>query len=101
MSALPPLRLQEDIKQKLGTTEFVTDDPEYAHITIDPNICQTCPDQMCMWGCPTDCYNLINGEMKFTYEDCVECGTCFVTCRHGSVSWSHPRGSFGVKYKYG
>jgi ferredoxin like protein len=39
--------------------------------------------------------------MQFTYEDCVECGTCDIVCTPGSVIWHHPRGNYGVNYKYG
>ncbi|MHB8605415.1 MAG: 4Fe-4S dicluster domain-containing protein [Thermoplasmatota archaeon] len=39
--------------------------------------------------------------MKFQYEDCVECGTCDIMCTHESVKWNNPRGSFGVKYRFG
>lgn len=82
---------------------------------------------MCMYGCPRSersergprregakrpvarrrrvaaagCFSLNEGVMQFQYEDCVECGTCDIMCTPGSVKWNNPRGSFGVKYKYG
>ncbi len=94
-------RIKIDIKNKLGKVTYVTDAEHNSHITIDPNICRDCPHHMCIYGCPTRCYNLIDGEIKFQYEDCVECGTCFIMCDQGSVSWTNPRGSFGVKYRIG
>ena len=90
-----------DVKARLGATKFVTDAEEHAHITIDAEICRTCPHEMCMNGCPAQCFNKIDGRMTFTYEDCVECGTCDILCTPGSVKWYHPRGNFGVNYKYG
>src|SRR5687768_18225403 len=27
-------------------------------------------------SCPAKCFEFQNGRMQFTYEDCVECGTC-------------------------
>jgi ferredoxin like protein len=39
--------------------------------------------------------------MKFQYEDCVECGTCYIMCDQGAVSWNHPRGGFGITYSQG
>ncbi|MHB8605416.1 MAG: ferredoxin family protein [Thermoplasmatota archaeon] len=90
-----------EVKARLGTTSFNFDSPEYAHISIDEKICKTCPDFMCMYGCPAGCFSLVDGVMKFQYEDCVECGTCDIMCTHESVKWTNPRGSFGVKYKFG
>lgn len=90
-----------NVKARLGAAKFVTDDEHYAHITIDPDICATCPHEMCMRGCPSQCFEVVNDRMTFTYEDCVECGTCDIVCTPGSVVWRHPRASFGVNYKYG
>ena len=94
-------KLKFDIKNKLGKVTFETDAEERAHITINPDVCRECPHQKCLFACPTRCYNLIDGEIKFQYEDCVECGTCFLVCDQGSVSWSNPQGTFGVKYHHG
>ena len=93
--------VKQDIKNKLGNITFVSDAEENAHITIKPEICAQCPHYMCMYGCPTRCYNLVDGKMSFQFEDCVECGTCDLLCDQGSVTWEHPRGSFGVKYTFG
>ena len=90
-----------DVKARLGSTKFVTDDEHYAHITIDPDICDTCPHEMCMNCCPAQCFNKVDGRMTFTYEDCVECGTCDIVCTPGSVKWNNPRASGGVNYKFG
>ena len=90
-----------EIKTMLGTTSYNFDAHEYAHITIDQSICKTCPHFMCMYGCPAGCFSLNEGVMQFQYEDCVECGTCDIMCTPGSVKWNNPRGTYGVKYKYG
>ena len=92
---------KEEIKARLGTTDYNFDKPEHAHITITPEICDTCTHHMCMYGCPAQCFNLVDDKMTFQYEDCVECGTCDVVCTPGSVEWNNPRGGFGVKYKQG
>ena len=101
MTAEPLVNVEIDIKNKLGYVTYVTDGEEFAHIRIDPEICKNCPHHLCMSGCPTRCFELIDGVMQFQYEDCVECGTCFLMCDQGSVSWSHPRGTYGVKYEQG
>lgn len=90
-----------DVKARLGTTKFVTDAHEFQHITVDPEICETCPHTMCVNSCPAKCFEFVNGRMQFTYEDCVECGTCDIVCTPGSVKWHNPRASFGVNYRYG
>ena len=90
-----------DVKARLGTTKFVTDAHEYQHITVDPEICETCPHTMCVNSCPAKCFEFVNERMQFTYEDCVECGTCDIVCTPGSVKWHNPRASFGVNNRYG
>lgn len=90
-----------DIKNKIGVTDWVTDAHEHAHIIVDGEICKQCPHQLCIAGCPTECFKFINGEMKFIYEDCVECGTCAIMCDQGAVDWNYPRGTYGVKYNLG
>jgi ferredoxin like protein len=90
-----------DVRPKLGTLTYETDAEEKAHITVKPEICAKCPHRRTIAGCPAGCYKFVDGEMVFRYEDCIECGTCFLQCDQGSVSWSHPRGSFGVKFKQG
>lgn len=89
-----------NIEDRLSLLNYKTDE-SYAHITVDPNICETCPDHFCTFACPAKCYTLIEGKLNFKYEDCVECGTCAVACSHGSVSWTNPKGGHGIKYKYG
>ena len=93
-----------DIMAKLGTTTYNFDTHEYAHIEVEGEICKGCDHQMCIWGCPADCYVSMPKKkipVHFNYENCVECGTCFVMCDQGAVKWSYPRGTYGVKYKQG
>jgi ferredoxin like protein len=90
-----------DVREKLGTVKFETDSEENAHITIVQDICQKCPHHLCIAGCPAGCFRFVEKKMVFRYEDCVECGTCFLMCDQGSVTWSLPKGGFGVKYELG
>lgn len=90
-----------NVKARLGSTKFITDAHENAHITVDPDICDTCTHHMCMNACPAECFAFVSDRMQFTYEDCVECGTCDIVCTPGSVVWHNPRGNYGVNYKYG
>ncbi|HEX2065760.1 MAG TPA: hypothetical protein VHI93_03010 [Candidatus Thermoplasmatota archaeon] len=97
LSKLPVM----NVKARLGAAKFVTDAHEHQHITVDPDVCETCPHTMCVNSCPAKCFEFVGGRMQFTYEDCVECGTCDIVCTPGSVKWNHPRASFGVNYRYG
>ena len=90
-----------DIKNKLGITTWVTDSHDRAHIIVDTTKCNTCPHHLCIAGCPTRCFTFYDDEMRFQYEDCVECGTCDIMCDQDAVSWSNTRGSYGVKYNSG
>jgi ferredoxin like protein len=90
-----------EIKRRLGTLRTVTDAPERAHITVKPPICAKCPHSFCVNVCPAQCYQRIEGRLVFRYEDCVECGACDVACDQGSVTWTLPRGPYGVKYALG
>jgi ferredoxin like protein len=87
------------VRQKLGTITYITDAEENAHITVKPDICAKCPHRLCISGCPAGCFNFIDNKMVFRYEDCVECGTCFLQCDQGSIIWNNPQGSFGVQYQ--
>ena len=93
-----------DVKNGLGLIGYNVDEHEYAHIIVETSKCNDCSHMMCVWGCPAQCYNFREQgleEMKFQYEDCVECGTCYIMCDQGAVSWNHPRGGFGITYSQG
>jgi ferredoxin-like protein FixX len=41
-----------------------------------------------------------DGGILFNYEQCFECGTCYLVCnREGAISWSYPEGGFGVVFR--
>lgn len=90
-----------DIRKKLGTLTYETDAEENAHITVIQEICAQCPHHLCIAGCPASCFKFIENKMVFRYEDCIECGTCYLMCDQGSVKWNFPQGSFGVKFELG
>jgi ferredoxin like protein len=100
----PPTRRKVEfveIKRRLGTLRYNTDSADHAHITTKPEICRRCAHSFCTFVCPAQCYSRIDGRLVFRYEDCVECGACAIACDQGSVSWSYPRGTHGVRYAYG
>ena len=42
------------------------------------------------------------GQVEVTPDGCLECGTCRVLGEpSGEISWSYPRGGYGVLFKFG
>lgn len=74
---------------------------EEPHIKVNTKICDTCPHHACVMGCPCGCYVVEEGRLVFSYEGCLECGTCRVICDRGAVDWNYPPGGFGVQYRFG
>jgi ferredoxin like protein len=43
-----------------------------------------------------------DGGILFNYEQCFECGTCYLVCNNeGAISWSYPEGGYGVVFRHG
>jgi ferredoxin like protein len=91
------------IERKLGLVAFNVDRAR-AHIRIsDHDVCLRCERQQCINCCPANCYQpLDDGRVLFSYEGCVECGTCRIVCHvFQNIEWTYPRGGFGVQYQLG
>ena len=89
------------IEDRLGLNKFVVDE-EFAHIQVDAAICRTCETKPCTWACPALLYTLVDGEIRFDYAGCLECGTCRVICpKPGALTWQYPQGTFGVQFRQG
>ena len=87
------------IDAKLGLDVFKLD--EQRHITIDTVVChEVCAAPVCLAVCPADLYELDDrGEMTVNWEGCLECGTCLICCDARALTWTYPRGGFGVQYR--
>ena len=74
-----------------------------AHIVVDSDICRSCTTQACVSACPAKLFVTTNdGGILFNYEQCFECGTCYMICNHeGAISWSYPEGGHGVVFRHG
>ncbi len=72
-----------------------------SHITVDQEKFKADPVKAVTFLCPAKVYELHKetGECKVSFENCLECGTCQVSCRY--VTWKNPDGSFGMTLKYG
>ena len=87
------------VDERLATTRFRVDNRP--HITVDSAVCKDCSTQVCVYVCPANLFTpLSDGTILFNYEQCFECGTCYVACnREGAISWSYPRGGYGVSFR--
>jgi ferredoxin like protein len=91
------------IERKLALNTYNVD-ASRAHISIiDHDVCLHCVRQQCINCCPANCYvPADDGRVIFSYEGCVECGTCRIVCHEfRNIEWTYPRGGFGIQYRYG
>jgi ferredoxin like protein len=87
------------IEEKLAVNKYDVD--KDVHIRIDESVCQACHHRACMYVCPAGCYNAAEGHITFSYEGCLECGSCRIVCDKKAVEWTLPRPGFGICYEYG
>jgi len=87
------------ISERMETVRFRVDDEP--HIVVDAAVCKACPVRACVYVCPANLFvPLDDGGILFNYEECFECGTCYVACnQEGAISWSYPRGGYGVTFR--
>ncbi len=79
----------------------VWDVDEEPHIKVDFSKCVECDTKPCVRLCPAGCFTLLDKEVLFSYEGCVECGTCRIVCPKGAVDWNYPLSGRGVQYRFG
>ena len=88
-----------NVEEKLAVNKFDID--RDVHIQVNADTCKDCEWQYCVYVCPADCYKLVEGHITFSYEGCLECGSCRVACPKGAIDWILPRPGFGVCFEYG
>ena len=73
---------------------------ERPHIVVDDTICRDCSVRGCITACPANLFiPTSDGGILFNYEQCFECGTCYLVCNEeGAISWSYPEGDHGVVF---
>jgi ferredoxin like protein len=85
-------------EDRMATAEFRISDK--AHITIDESICRDCSTRECVVVCPANLFvPTASGGILFNYENCFECGSCYMICNKGSVAWSYPTGGHGIVFR--
>lgn len=88
---------------RLGLDKYEIDEA-HSHIEVDQERCRLCRLKPCLTVCPAAVYVLVENEVVARYENCLECGTCQVACDtggEGGITWSPPRGGFGILFRYG
>ena len=86
-------------EDRMDTVEFRV--AESAHITVNGDACDGCTTQACVTACPANLFvPKAGGGILFNYEQCFECGTCYMVCNtEGAIRWDYPEGGHGVVFK--
>ncbi len=73
-----------------------------AHISIkNPDLCRECRTKPCTLLCPARCYVMFaDGSIAFSYDGCLECGTCRLICPYDNIAWDYPKSGGGVYYRF-
>jgi ferredoxin like protein len=90
------------LDRRLGLNKYEIDSE--SHIEVDKELCEKCETKVCLFVCPAEVYKLEEDKLVYSYEDCLECGTCIIACKsegRGAINWKNPRGGFGIVYRYG
>ena len=71
------------------------------HIIVDGEVCRSCTTRACVSACPAKLFVPTNdGGILFNYEQCFECGTCYLLCNNeGAITWKYPEGGHGVVFR--
>lgn len=89
------------VADKLGLDVFHTDEGN-PHITIHKDYKNEEEIHKLVLACPAALYVYENGEVQFSYEGCLECGTCRVISGGKVIdTWNHPIGETGVQFRQG
>jgi ferredoxin like protein len=85
--------------EKMSTVRFRVDSEP--HIVVNGELCRDCSVHACIYVCPANLFSLLSdGSILFSYDQCFECGACYVACNHeGAISWKYPRGGYGVSFR--
>ncbi len=87
------------VEDKLAVNKFDID--KERHIRILEDICATCEARPCAAACPAGCFKPGEDHITFSYEGCLECGSCRIVCDKDAVEWTLPRAGFGICYLFG
>jgi len=89
------------LEDKLFLDGFKPD--EESHLAIkDMRLCrEQCKKRPCLEVCPANVYRWEGERVTISYEACLECGTCRISCPDDNIDWRFPRGGYGIGHKFG
>ncbi len=89
------------LEERMASVEFRVSPS--AHITVESELCRSCTTRACVTVCPANLFaETADGGILFNYEQCFECGTCYMVCNtQGAIRWSYPEGGYGVVFRHG
>jgi ferredoxin like protein len=95
LAALPTIAFED----RMATVHFRV--AAEAHIVVDNEVCRHCSTRECVHACPANLFvPRDDGGVLFNYEQCFECGTCYMVCnQEGAITWHYPEGGHGVVYR--
>jgi ferredoxin like protein len=99
---IPIWKLEENskVEPKLFLARYKRDD--ISHLTIkDNSVCLKCTRKPCIIVCPADVYKFEEDRLIVSYDNCVECGSCFIICPYENIEFRYPRWGKGIGYRYG
>jgi ferredoxin like protein len=90
---------QLSFEDRMDTVEFRV--APTAHIVVDGDACRGCTTRECVSACPANLFvPTADGGILFNYEECFECGTCYMICNtQGAITWTYPEGGHGVVFR--
>ncbi len=88
----------QSFEDRMATVEFRV--APNAHIVVDGDRCRGCTTRECVTACPANLFvPTSDGGILFNYEQCFECGTCYLVCNtQGAITWTYPEGGHGVVF---
>ena len=89
-----PMRIEDLLNNNVWDVDY---EP---HIRVDNTKCKKCKWQPCIRLCPAECYTKVDDEILFSYEGCVECGTCRIVCPEEAITWEYPVSGRGIHYRF-
>jgi ferredoxin like protein len=95
----PPEWPAVSFTDRMATVDF--DIAPDAHIVVDGRKCVDCSTRGCIVACPANLFvPTADGGIVFNYEQCFECGTCYLVCNvEGAITWNYPEGGRGVVFR--
>lgn len=88
------------LKAKLGLDVFKPD--SMPHIRIRTGMEKDARLKRAVLACPAGLYRENDsGEVEFTIDGCLECGTCRIACGTEVLEWNYPTGGTGVHFRFG